>query len=109
MKLDENSVKISIDSLPDEHQKTFLNALAKVLSSPVVETTYAQIIDGLPISDVALDVYGELICPGHPLLDERLELSDEVLRQTRYMRRDFDPLSLRWEPEVSISEISAML
>lgn len=44
--------KISIDNLNSEHIDSFQRTLSTILSSPLAELTYSQIIDGLPIRDV---------------------------------------------------------
>lgn len=83
------------------HLDTFTRAISNVLSSPEAELTLGQIIDGLPISDVAFDVREGCYCPGHPLRDERMELSPGILERARQLRNDFDANSLRMESSVS--------
>lgn len=44
--------KIPLEHLDAEHLRPFRQALSNILSTPVAESTYAQIIDGMPLSDV---------------------------------------------------------
>ena len=100
---DETSTLASVASLPEQHQDTFTRAIANVLSSSVAEVTFGQIIDGLPLSDVALDTYEGYLCAFHPLVDTRLELSPGVLEQARSLRQTFDPTTLKMSAEVRMA------
>jgi hypothetical protein len=82
--------KLSPGELESTHSEIFRRAISNILSCPIAETTYAQILDGLPTSDVALDVYDSNVCPGHPLLDEHKELCPGVLERARELRASFD-------------------
>ena len=93
--------QLPIASLQGQHRQILRHAIANVLSSEVAKITYGQIIDGLPLSDVALDSYGDIACPGHPLLDEHLELSPEVLDKARQLYAIFDPDVLEVDSRVS--------
>lgn len=44
--------KISPEHLDAEHLQPLRQALSNILSTPVAESTYAQILDGMPLSDV---------------------------------------------------------
>ncbi|KAF4467096.1 hypothetical protein FALBO_6032 [Fusarium albosuccineum] len=79
----------------------FRRAVSNVLSSPIAEITYAQTIDGLPLSDVTLDTHDATPCPGHPLLDERIELSPGVLEKARQLYSSFDATVLKFDSGVS--------
>jgi hypothetical protein len=87
--------KMSIAILQDEHRDAFIRALTNVLSSQIAEVTYGQIVDGLPLSSVALDVYRDNVCPGHPLLHEHKELCPGVDDHLRSLGTDFDAGSLK--------------
>ena len=45
--------KVSAASLEEQHRDIFVRAVSNVLSTEIAELTYAQIIDGLPLSSVA--------------------------------------------------------
>ena len=55
--------KTNIDTLDEPHRDAVESAISKILSTEIAETTYAQIVDGLPLPEVLKDVYGDLICP----------------------------------------------
>ena len=75
---------LPIGQLQDQHYAILTNALSHILSSAAARTTYGQIIDGVPLSSVALDVYdGDIVCAYHPLLEEHLELSPDVVAKTQ--------------------------
>jgi hypothetical protein len=93
--------KLSIASLQGRHHDILTRAVSNVLSSPVAEITYGQIIDGLPLSGVVYDTYEDIICPGHPLLDEHLELSTDVLERVNQLLTSFDPDILQIDSTVS--------
>ncbi len=99
---DVESTKRSITSLQDRHKEVFMRAIANVLSSHIAKTTYGQIIDGLPLSNVVLDTYGSIVCPRHPLLDQHLGLSGEVLNKASQLCSDFDPATLKMDLAVRI-------
>lgn len=81
-----------------KHLQPLRRALNNFLAAPISEFTYAQIIDGLPTSDVyAADHYfrdglavsdHEVLCPGS-------------LEKARAFRGDFNVLDLIFEPKVS--------
>ena len=91
----------SIEFLKTEHRDAFSRAVSNVLTSPIAEITYGQVIDGLPLSEVSLDTHEGTVCPGHPLLDKRFELSPGVLEQARQLRTSFDATLLRFDTKVS--------
>ncbi|OAA55876.1 hypothetical protein SPI_08083 [Niveomyces insectorum RCEF 264] len=83
---------LPVSRLQGSHYSTLVKALSNVLDTAVARTTYGQILDGLPLSSVAFDVYaGEVVCPGHPLLDEHLELSPDVLAKFDELRATAPP------------------
>ncbi|KAI1500928.1 hypothetical protein F5X99DRAFT_384391 [Biscogniauxia marginata] len=84
-----------VASLQNPHREILTRAILNVLSSPIAKTTYGQIMDGLPLSEVALDSYEGTIARGHPLLDQHLELSSEVLDKLDQLYSAFDPETLR--------------
>jgi hypothetical protein len=94
--------KMSIATLGDGHRDAFIRALTNVLSSQIAEITYGQIVDGLPLSSVARDVYSENLCSGHPLLDEHKELCPGVLNHLRRLGDGFDAGTLKIKSEVGV-------
>jgi hypothetical protein len=64
---------LPIEALKAPHREILIRAVANVLSSPIAKQTYAQIVDGLPSSDIAMDHYLRPFCSQHPLLEEHKE------------------------------------
>lgn len=91
-----------IENLPDQHRKALARAVSNVLSTSNAEVTFSQILDGLPIRETALDTYQGGLCPGHPLLDERFEVSAKALEQIRQLRENFDLGKVQIDHEVSV-------
>lgn len=93
--------KLSVDSLQGVHQEILIRAIANVLSSPIAEVTFAQIFDGLILSDVAMDTFKGCVCSEHPLLDEHKALCPGVFDKARELHQSFDPGILAIESKVS--------
>lgn len=83
--------KVPIRDFRRPHREFACQAIRNILSSDIAESTFGQIIDGIPLSQVALDCYHGATCPGHPLLDEHFQLSPSVLQLARRLRDEFDP------------------
>lgn len=88
----------SPEHLGIKHLQPLRRALINFLAAPISEFTYAQIIDGLPTSDVYATDHAlrdglavsdhEVLCPGS-------------LEKARAFRADFNVLDLNFEPKVS--------
>ncbi|POR34349.1 Uncharacterized protein TPAR_05419 [Tolypocladium paradoxum] len=91
--------KLWLDCLPDRHRDVFSRALSNVLSTETAELTYAQIVDGLPLSSVQNDAYDfGLHLPGrHPLHDRHTA----TLERTRQIHREFSIESLEFDSRAS--------
>ncbi|KAH6844734.1 hypothetical protein B0I37DRAFT_167511 [Chaetomium sp. MPI-CAGE-AT-0009] len=79
-----------INTLKTPHRDILLRAVANLLSSPIAKETYAQIVDGLPLSHVAWDRYGGSLCSGHPLLEEHKELCPGVAEEAQKLCSGLD-------------------
>ena len=95
--------RIALAKLQGSHSEILTRAIANVLSSPVAEVAYGQIIDGLPLSAAALDTYDSNACPGHPLLYEHLQLSSQVLEKAANLHLTFDSSTLKIDADVRYS------
>lgn len=93
--------KASIDILDEPHCNAVSLAISRVLSTEIAETTYAQIVNGLPLLEVFEDVYGDLICPDHPIYQHSTQLKDSTLDTVRRLRDEFDPNILQFDVPVS--------
>ncbi|KAJ4259710.1 hypothetical protein NW762_007641 [Fusarium torreyae] len=89
--------QLSIDVLETAHRELFGRAITRILSTEISETTYAQIIDGLPLSDVAYDSAGGGPPDGHPIEHVHQDFCPGVLEKTRKFRQEFDPEILRFD------------
>ncbi|KAI8292453.1 hypothetical protein K4K60_006014 [Colletotrichum sp. SAR11_57] len=85
--------RISIDvGLGDgDHRDTFTRALWNVLGTEVAEITFAQIVDGLPLAEVAQDSGNGSLLNEHPIHDLHQQLCPGVIEKTHEFRDKFDP------------------
>ncbi|KAK7421122.1 hypothetical protein QQZ08_010126 [Neonectria magnoliae] len=65
-------------------------------SIQILQTQHREILTRA-VSNTLLDTYEGTVCPGHPLLDERLELSNGVLDRARELRSNFDATNLQFD------------
>lgn len=84
-----------------EHYTIFRRAVSNVLSTDLALFTFAQIVDGLPIADVAWDrrvpgIHGD----DHPI-EEHPVLCPGVEERTREIRQQLDLSVLEFAPSVS--------
>lgn len=77
----------------------FRRAVTNVLSTDLAVETFAQIIDGLPIADVAWDSRRPSVSGNHPL-DEHEELCPGTMDKARELRDGWDPALLKFDPKV---------
>lgn len=84
----------TVEILDTEHHQALEQALARVMGTAVAETTFAQIIDGLPI----YESYAEFHWPqdGHPAT-HHTELCSGMLDKAREFRSAFLPESLSFQ------------
>jgi hypothetical protein len=92
--------QLSLADLDGEHRQLLIRAITRILSTELAETTYAQIIDGLPIADVAYDSH-DPPHDDHPLIEAHKELCPGMLDKTREFRDGFRPEILTFDSQVS--------
>lgn len=94
--------KSTVDDLGQGHHRDiFTRALANVLSTPAAETTFAQILDGAPLSACVEEVPGWVYPLDHPVRTQHRELCPGVLDRTRHSRGTFDVLqALKFDSRV---------
>lgn len=92
--------KLSVEDLDAHHCELFVRALCRVLATDLAKLTYAQIIDGLPLSDTVDDTVGGGLSNKHPLYDMHDELCDGVMERTEEMSDSFDPNVLKFDSQV---------
>jgi len=95
--------KVSLAGLEGQHRDIFVHAVSNILSTEIAHLTYAQIVDGLPLSSVADDTYdnGGSLSHMHPLYTKHNELCPGVLERTRQFLAGFDPNILRFDSRAS--------
>ncbi|KAK0732296.1 hypothetical protein B0H67DRAFT_525917 [Lasiosphaeris hirsuta] len=91
--------RIPIDKLDAAHRDVFIRAINNVLATENAIFTYAQIIDGLPIADVAWDRRNPGLWGDHPLEDHG-ELCPGALDKAREVCPQWDPAMLLFDPRV---------
>lgn len=91
----------SIQALPASHRVVFCRALNNILSTTIAESTFAQIIDGLPISDVEKDHYDGTIHRQHPLHESHKQVSSDTLLKAHNVRPALDGTTLQFDAKAS--------
>lgn len=93
--------QLAIHTLDQAHQDTVRSAIARILDTDIAEITYAQIIDGLPLGEVAFESRGGIPHSDHPINHCHDELCTGILEKAREFRSRFDPLVLKFDSRVS--------
>ncbi|KAI0385590.1 hypothetical protein F5Y04DRAFT_246226 [Hypomontagnella monticulosa] len=87
------------ECLDASHRDALNQAVSNILSTEIALETYAQIIDGLPLGNVAWDRYHHKLRRGHPISSHR-ELCPGALECAQEMRDAFNIDLLKFEPEL---------
>lgn len=95
----DHKARVSIDKLDDAHRDVLVRAINNVLATDEAVLTYAQIIDGLPIADVAFDRRVSGIYGDHPI-DHHEELCQGAMEKAREICPQWDPAMLAFSPRV---------
>lgn len=94
---------ITPEHLSAAHLDALVRALSNVLATDVAEFTYAEIIDGLPTAESFTEFRSFYPAEGeHPACHHH-RLCEGALEAAREARARFDPLTLRFDPQVSAS------
>ncbi|KAH6613689.1 hypothetical protein B0J18DRAFT_440694 [Chaetomium sp. MPI-SDFR-AT-0129] len=82
---------LPIASLSNTRREILTRAVANVLSTDLAKQTYAQIVDGYPLADVARDTYEGCLCSyEHPLYTDHKELCPGVQEETQVLCSELD-------------------
>jgi hypothetical protein len=87
------------DILDVQHRDAAIRAITNILSTSPAEITMAQLIDGLPLRDIAREGHTPPIHRVHPL-QEHSELCEGVLDRTRAWLGSLEVPKLRIEQSV---------
>jgi hypothetical protein len=90
---------LSPADLGPDHFDILKQAIWNILTTDVAEFTYAQIIDGLPTTSSFTDFHILRKSSDHPVRSHPA-LCDGAMDRIRAFRAQFDPISLRFEPDV---------
>jgi hypothetical protein len=82
------------------HRELLIRAVANVISSPIAKQTYAQIVDGLPLSEVADDGFDGRSCIDHPLYAEHTQFCPGVVEEAETLCSRFDANALLMPSQV---------
>jgi hypothetical protein len=83
-----------------EHYLQFARALRNTLLTSIAELTFGQILDGLPVTDVACENQGTQLREGHPVLEHK-ELCPGVLDRLRDFQTCLTPSEFDFDDAVS--------
>jgi hypothetical protein len=99
----------NLSVLDSQHTDAVKQALGRLLCSEVAETTYAEILDGLPTVDSFIEFhYVQTDHAGHPVFElDHTSLCPGIVERIRKFRRDFDPLKLSFPSTVRPSFLSS--
>lgn len=103
----DNSSSSSLGLLDAEHVDVFRHALQKILASEIAETTFSEIIDGLPTrtSWLKFDLWNEK----HPVNMLKHEtLCDGAREKARRFRDEFDIYMLTFPSSVCVALTAAL-
>ncbi len=95
------SKSLSIGILDETHRNPITTAIANILSTKLAKITYAQIIDGLPLSIVYEEAYADpLIDPKHPAYNHE-DFCSGVVEDMEALSAGFVPDDLTFDAKVS--------
>ncbi|KAH0438190.1 alcohol dehydrogenase [Colletotrichum camelliae] len=83
-------VSIDVGLSSGDHRDTFMRALSNILATEIAEITFTQIIDGLPLTEVAQDCGNASLPNDHPDHDMHQQLCSGVIEKTHRFRDEFD-------------------
>ncbi|KAK8859076.1 hypothetical protein PGQ11_009810 [Apiospora arundinis] len=92
--------KYNISILDEVHRHLLVRAFTRVTSTEIAEETYAQLIDGLPIADVAGDKGYRDLPYGHPIFEVHEELCPGVIEKTQKFYDEFQFETLHFDAKL---------
>lgn len=91
--------------LDEAHQAVFSTAVTNILSTQIGVSTFAQIIDGLPLKESAFGNRGHGNTIYDPVYKHEVLCPGAMERATQF-RASFDPREMEMEVQVSASVVS---
>ncbi|KAK7964464.1 hypothetical protein PG988_011438 [Apiospora saccharicola] len=92
--------KLSIADLEEAHRHYFIRAITRAVSTEIAEVTYAQLFDGLPLSDVASNRNYSSFHNDHPIYDVHEELCPGMMDKARKFRDEFQLEAFRFDAQL---------
>lgn len=89
-----------MDKLDASHLAAFTTALSSILSTTIAENTYAQILDGLPVTETYNEYANDRL---HEPINNHKQLCPGSLEAVKGFRDDFDIHLLELDAAVSYS------
>ncbi|KAI0138883.1 hypothetical protein GGR57DRAFT_488819 [Xylariaceae sp. FL1272] len=86
---EEPVIQVPVTNLDHEHFSVFDRAVKNVLGTDQSLMAMAQLIDGLPLDEVARSALGARLCDGHPIYQHKT-LCEGVIEGTKAYRDAFD-------------------
>lgn len=91
-----------MQNMDNAHRDIFSRAISVILSTEICESTYTQIVDGLPTPGIFRDRYNRGLDIRHPLIKHTM-LCPGVMDKTRQFRGSFDPRILKFYNRVGLA------
>ncbi|KFA52171.1 hypothetical protein S40293_00609 [Stachybotrys chartarum IBT 40293] len=98
--------QLSVEVLDGPHRDLLEHAVSRVLHTDIAEVTYAQIVDGIPLSEVARDARRRPP-PQHPIHHAHKELCPGVRERTQEFRDGFSLKSIRFDSQALLAYLAA--
>lgn len=95
------------DVLDDRHQAVFQRAMTNVLATDLAELTFAQLVDGLPLLEFAIDMSRHSHTREEPVC-KHTELCPGAMDQARALRQIFNPLTMEIRSDVSFTPLGTL-
>jgi len=93
--------RLSLEGFEGKHRDDLERAIRNVLSTEIAETTFAQVVDGLPVASVDGDRCHGHLSGLHPLRDKHVDLCPGVLERTKQLYDEFDVNLITFEAKAS--------
>ena len=88
-----------VDALDLQHGDAFTRAVLRVLDTELAVKTYSQIIDGVPLFDIAIGQQSHRVSLGHRL-ESHVTLCPDVADTAKQFRADFSMETLKLDTKV---------
>ncbi|KAK8030214.1 hypothetical protein PG993_011505 [Apiospora rasikravindrae] len=91
---------LDITALNGEHRDLLTRAIGRVVSTEIAEVTYAQLLDGLPLAEVAFESNYDPLHNKHPIRQVHQQLCPGIMEEARKFRDEFKLETLQFDAKV---------